>query len=60
MENELPVLSWRLRKRAAEVFQGLVGTLRKTIEEFVSRFLERAHPYAKYFTGDYNYASSTA
>lgn len=59
MDDELPVLHWLLRERAAEVFQHLVGTHRKAIEEFVSWFLGKSHPYAKYFTGRYNYTSST-
>jgi hypothetical protein len=59
MDDELPVLHWLLREQAAEVLQGLVGTHRKAIEEFVSWFLDKAHPYAKYFTGHYNYTSST-
>jgi hypothetical protein len=59
MDDELPVLHGLLRERAAEVFQGLAGTHRQAIEEFVSWFLDKAHPYAKYFTGRYNYTSST-
>jgi hypothetical protein len=59
MDNELPALHWLLRKQAAEVLQVLVGTHGKAIEEFVSWFLDKAHPYAKYFTGRYNYTSST-
>jgi hypothetical protein len=59
IDNELPVLYWLLRDQAAQVFQGLVGTHGKAIEEFVSWFLDKAHLYAKYFTGRYNYTSST-
>ncbi len=59
MDDELPVLYWLLRDQAAEIFQCLVGTHHKAIEEFVSWFLDKAHPYAKYFTGRYNYTSST-
>jgi len=59
MDNELPVLHWLLRERAVEVFEGLIGTHRKAIEEFVSWFLDKARPYAKYFTGRYHYTSST-
>jgi hypothetical protein len=59
MDDELPVLHWLLRGQAPEVFQGLVETHLNELQEFVSWFSDKAHPYAKYFTGHYNYSSST-
>ena len=59
MDDELPVLHWLLREQAAEIFQGLVGTHRKAIEEFVSWFLGKARPYTQYFTGGYNFSFIT-
>jgi len=57
MNDELPVLHWLLRERAAQVFQGLVGTHHKELHEFVSWFLGKAHPYTGYFTGGYRFTS---
>jgi hypothetical protein len=57
MEDELPILHWLLREQAAVVFQGLVATHHKELEEFVSWFLEKARPNTKYFTGSYKFTS---
>jgi hypothetical protein len=57
MDDELPVLHWLLRERAAEVFQDLIGTHRRALKEFVSWLLDKARPYAEYFTGGYKFTS---
>ncbi len=59
MDDELPVLHWLLREQAVEIFQCLVGTHRKAIEEFVPWFLDKARPYTCYFTGGYNFSFIT-
>jgi hypothetical protein len=57
MDDELPVLHWLLREQSAEVFQGLVATHHKALEEFASWFLGTARPYTGYFTGGYKFGS---
>jgi hypothetical protein len=57
MDDELPVLHWLLREQAAEVFQGLVATHHKALEEFVCWFLGKARPHTGYFTGGYKFGS---
>jgi hypothetical protein len=57
MDDELPVLHWLLREQAAEVFKYLIGTHHRALTEFVSWFLDKAHAYVKYFTGDYKFSS---
>ena len=57
MDDELPVLHWLLRERAAQIFQGLVGTRHQELQEFVSWFLGKARPYTSYFTGGYKFTS---
>ena len=51
--------TWLLREQAAEIFQGLAGTHRQAIEEFVPWFLDKARPYTRYFTGGYNFSFIT-
>ena len=60
MDDELPVLHWLLREQAAEVFQSLVGTHHKDLQEFVSWFLGEARQYTEYFTGSYKFTSFIA
>jgi hypothetical protein len=55
MDDELPVLHWLLQEQAAEVFYSLVGTHHKELLEFVSWFLGRTRPNAKYFTKRYRF-----
>jgi hypothetical protein len=57
MDDELPVLHWLLREQAHEVFQGLVATQQKALEEFVPWFLGKARPHTAYFTGGYKFGS---
>src|SRR5262249_58752859 len=59
MNDELPVLHWLLRERAAQVFQGLGGTHHKELHEIVSSFLGKAHPYTAHFTGGSRLTSFT-
>jgi hypothetical protein len=58
MDGELPVLHWLLHDQVAEVFQALAQNHHDELREFVCWFLEKAHPYTRYFTGAYKYTSS--